>query len=204
MAEGIITATTASWDKDVLQSEEVVMVDFWAVWCGPCRMIAPAIEELAKEYEGKVKVVKLNTDENPDIASKYKIMGIPTIMFFKNGEKLDQVVGAVPKPQLKAKLDSGVELVKQKMKAGKLEGRLGQVQMLGRLLSTRHRSVQLAARGRLLIPEGFRDFLGVEPGGEMSVVGAAVCIEIWKPAAWVKYLAGRMPKFRRLFDHLSQ
>jgi thioredoxin 1 len=106
MAEGIITATTASWDKDVLQSDEVVMVDFWAVWCGPCRMIAPAIEELAKEYEGKVKVVKLNTDENPDIASKYKIMGIPTIMFFKNGEKLDQVVGAVPKPQLKAKLDS--------------------------------------------------------------------------------------------------
>jgi thioredoxin 1 len=106
MADGIITATTVSWDKDVLQSEEVVMVDFWAVWCGPCRMIAPAIEELAKEYEGKVRVVKLNTDENPDIASKYKIMGIPTIMFFKNGEKLDQVVGAVPKPQLKAKLDS--------------------------------------------------------------------------------------------------
>lgn len=106
MAEGIFTVTTTSWDKEVLQSEQLVMVDFWAVWCGPCRMIAPTIEELAKEYEGKIKVAKLNTDENPDIASKYKIMGIPTVMFFKNGEKLDQVVGAVPKPQLKAKIDA--------------------------------------------------------------------------------------------------
>lgn len=106
MAEGILAATTATWDKEVLQSDGLVMVDFWAVWCGPCRMIAPTVEELAKEYSGKLKVVKLNTDENPDVASKYKIMGIPTIMFFKKGEKLDQIVGAVPKPQLKAKIDS--------------------------------------------------------------------------------------------------
>lgn len=106
MAEGIFVATTATWDKEVLQSDGLVMVDFWAVWCGPCRMIAPTVEELAKEYSGKLKVVKLNTDENPDVASKYKIMGIPTIMFFKKGEKLDQIVGAVPKPQLKAKIDS--------------------------------------------------------------------------------------------------
>jgi thioredoxin 1 len=106
MAEGILAATTATWDKEVLQSDGLVMVDFWAVWCGPCRMIAPTVEELAKEYSGKLKVVKLNTDENPDIASRYKIMGIPTIMFFKNGEKMDQIVGAVPKPQLKAKIDS--------------------------------------------------------------------------------------------------
>jgi thioredoxin 1 len=106
MAEGISVATTATWDKEVLQSDGLVMVDFWAVWCGPCRMIAPTVEELAKEYSGKLKVVKLNTDENPDVASKYKIMGIPTIMFFKKGEKLDQIVGAVPKPQLKAKIDS--------------------------------------------------------------------------------------------------
>ena len=69
-------------------------------------MIAPTVEELAKEYSGQIKVAKLNTDENPDIASKYKIMGIPTIMFFRAGQKIDQVVGAVPKPQLKAKLDS--------------------------------------------------------------------------------------------------
>ncbi len=106
MAEGILEVTTASWDKEILQSQGLVMVDFWAVWCGPCRMIAPTVEELAKEYTGKVKVAKLNTDENPDIASKYKIMGIPTIMFFKNGQRVDQVVGAVPKTQLKSKIDS--------------------------------------------------------------------------------------------------
>ena len=106
MGEGIVELTTLTWDKEVLQSQGVVMVDFWAVWCGPCKMIAPTVEELAKEYAGKVKVAKLNTDENPDIASRYKIMGIPTIMFFKNGERVDQVVGAVPKTQLKSKIDS--------------------------------------------------------------------------------------------------
>lgn len=106
MAEGITDVTTSSWDTEVLQSDKLVMVDFWAVWCGPCRMIAPSIEELAKEYGDRIKVAKLNTDENPDIASKYKIMGIPTVIFFKNGEKLDQVVGAVPKPQLKDKIES--------------------------------------------------------------------------------------------------
>ncbi len=106
MAEGVLNVTTATWEQEVLKSQMLVMVDFWAVWCGPCRMIAPTVEELAGEYAGKVKVAKLNTDENPDIASRYKIMGIPTIMFFKAGEKVDQVVGAVPKPQLKAKLDS--------------------------------------------------------------------------------------------------
>jgi len=106
MAEGLIEVSTATWDKEVLGAETLVMIDFWAVWCGPCRMIAPTVEELAKEYSGRVKVAKLNTDENPDIASRYKIMGIPTIMFFKAGQKVDQVVGAVPKPQLKAKLDA--------------------------------------------------------------------------------------------------
>ncbi len=106
MAEGIVELTGATWDSEVLKAGGVVMVDFWAVWCGPCRMIAPTVEELAKEYAGKIKVGKLNTDENSDIASKYKIMGIPTIMFFKDGQKVDQIVGAVPKPQLKAKIDS--------------------------------------------------------------------------------------------------
>ncbi len=101
------------------------------------------------------------------------------------------------------KLDAGVELIQRKMQAGKLEGRVGEVQLLGRLLSTRHRPVQLAGRGRLLIPEGFREFLGVEPAGEVLLVGAAVCIEIWHPSAWVRYLKRRMPRFRRLFDHLS-
>jgi thioredoxin 1 len=106
MAEGITELNVSTWDAEVTQSKGLVMVDFWAVWCGPCRMIAPTVEELAKEYVGKLKVGKLNTDENPDIASRYKIMGIPTIIFFKDGEKADQIVGAVPKPQLKAKIDA--------------------------------------------------------------------------------------------------
>ncbi len=106
MAEGIVEVTNSTWDTEVLKSQGLVMVDFWAIWCGPCRMIAPTVEELAKEYAGRLKVAKLNTDENPDIASRYKIMGIPTIMFFKDGQKVDQIVGAVPKPQLKAKIDS--------------------------------------------------------------------------------------------------
>ena len=107
-------------------------------------------------------------------------------------------------PVWQKRLDEGVELVKQKMRAGKLQERIGQVQLFGRLLSTRHRAVQLAGRGRLVIPEGFRPFLGVEPGGEVQIIGAAVCLEIWKPAAWLKYLEGRMPRFRRLFDQLSR
>jgi MraZ protein len=107
-------------------------------------------------------------------------------------------------PVWQAKLDEGVELVKQKMRAGKLQERIGQVQVFGRLLSTRHRAVQLAGRGRLVVPEGFREFLGVEPGGEVQIVGAAVCVEIWNPPAWLKYLEGRMPRFRRLFDRLSR
>jgi thioredoxin 1 len=105
MAEGIVEVNASTWDQEVLKAEGLVMVDFWAIWCGPCRMIAPTVEEIAKEYAGKLKVCKLNTDENPEIASKYKIMGIPTLMFFKNGEKVDQIVGAIPKPQLKAKID---------------------------------------------------------------------------------------------------
>jgi thioredoxin len=98
--------TSATWDQEVLKSTTLVLVDFWAVWCGPCRMVAPIVDEISKEYTGKLKVLKLNTDENPDVAGRYKIMGIPTLMFFKNGERVDQVVGAVPKAQLKTKVDS--------------------------------------------------------------------------------------------------
>jgi MraZ protein len=103
----------------------------------------------------------------------------------------------------RTQLDHGVELVKQKMRAGKLEGKLEEVQALGRLLSTRHRTVPLAGRGRLVIPEGFREFLQVEPGGDVIVVGAGVCVEIWNPSAWLAYLEQQMPEFRQLFDRLS-
>jgi len=106
MAEGIREATTANWETEVLKTKGLVMIDFWSAWCGPCRMISPTVEELAKEYGDKLKVLKLNTDENSEIASRYKIMGIPTIMFFKDGVKLDQIVGVVPKQQLKSKIDS--------------------------------------------------------------------------------------------------
>lgn len=106
MSDGIVNVTLDSWEKEVLQSAKVVMVDFWATWCGPCRMITPAVEELSKEYEGKAKFVKVNTDENPELASRYKIIGIPTLMFFKNGVVADQIVGVVPKAHLKTKIDS--------------------------------------------------------------------------------------------------
>ena len=105
--------------------------------------------------------------------------------------------------QWQTRLAAGVDLIKSKMRAGKLEGRLDEVQLLGRLLSTRHRPVQLEGRGRLLIPEGFREFLGIEPNGEVVVVGAGVCLEIWSPRAWLTYLEGRMPEFQQLLDRLS-
>jgi len=101
------------------------------------------------------------------------------------------------------KLDESLELVKQKMRAGKLEGKLEEVQLLARLLSTRHKPVQLAGRGRLSIPEGFREFLQVEQGGEVIVIGAGVCVEIWSPRAWLAYLAERMPDFRQIIEQLS-
>ena len=106
MAEGVSEVTASTWDSEVIKAQGVVMIDFWAAWCGPCRIISPTIEELSKEYSGKIKVLKLNTDENSDIASRYQVMGIPTIMFFKDGTKLDQIVGVVPKQFLKAKIDS--------------------------------------------------------------------------------------------------
>ncbi|MBD0315946.1 MAG: thioredoxin [Nitrospiraceae bacterium] len=95
-----------TWDAEVMKATELVMVDFWAVWCGPCQMVAPIIDELAKEYAGKLKVRKLNTDENPEVAGRYQVMSIPTILFFKNGQPVEKLVGARPKRQFKELIDS--------------------------------------------------------------------------------------------------
>ncbi|WP_267383941.1 thioredoxin [Cyanobacterium sp. uoEpiScrs1] len=92
--------TDEKFKDDVLDSNIPVLVDFWAPWCGPCRMVAPVVEEIAEQYEGQVKVVKLNTDDNPQIASQYGIRSIPTLMIFKDGQRVDMVVGAVPKTTL--------------------------------------------------------------------------------------------------------
>jgi thioredoxin 1 len=96
----------ARWDADVLQAPGLVMVDFWAVWCGPCQMVAPIVEELASEYAGKLRVMKLNTDENPEIAGRYQVMSIPTIIFFKNGQPVEKLIGARPKHKFKEVIET--------------------------------------------------------------------------------------------------
>jgi MraZ protein len=103
----------------------------------------------------------------------------------------------------KPKLDAAIDVVRSKLEAGLLTQRVGQVQELGRLLSTRQQTVSLAGRARLVLPEGFREFLGVEPGGDLMVVGAAVCVELWQPAAWTAYVTSEMPGFRRRIDELT-
>ncbi|HEX5845560.1 MAG TPA: thioredoxin [Rhodoplanes sp.] len=97
---GVSKISDAEFDKEVLESDKPVVVDFWAEWCGPCRMIAPALEEISGSLAGKVKIVKLNVDENPATAAKYGVMSIPTLMLFKNGELASRQVGAAPKQKL--------------------------------------------------------------------------------------------------------
>jgi len=103
-----VKVTDASFESDVLQSAEPVVVDFWAEWCGPCKMIGPSLEDLAKEYAGKVKIAKVNVDENPGIAGKLGIRSIPTLMLFKDGKVASQKVGAAPKGELAKWISAGI------------------------------------------------------------------------------------------------
>ena len=106
-----IQLTDDSFEKEVVQSDAPVLVDFWAPWCGPCRMLAPVIEELSKEYTGKIKVAKINTDDHPNAASRFKISAIPTLLFFKGGKVVEQLVGVHSKAEIKKTLDSLVAAV---------------------------------------------------------------------------------------------
>lgn len=105
MSENVLTITKENFDKEVMQSDKPVLVDFWAAWCGPCRMVAPVVEQVAGEYAGKVKVGKINVDEQRELAEKYRIMSIPTLMVFKNGAIAESVVGVRSKNDLAAMLD---------------------------------------------------------------------------------------------------
>lgn len=100
MSDKIVHATDETFEQEVLKSDLPVLVDFWAPWCGPCLMIAPALEEIAASYQGKLKVVKVNVDDNPRLSATYQIMSIPTLVLFKNGKPVDSVIGALPKNRI--------------------------------------------------------------------------------------------------------
>ncbi len=105
---GVANVTDATFDQEVLKSDVPVLVDFWAPWCGPCKAVAPVVEDLSKEFEGRLKVVKLNTDENPKTAQAYTIRGIPSLHLFKSGQVVEQVVGAVPKSTLASAINKHI------------------------------------------------------------------------------------------------
>ncbi len=106
MADTALSLTETTFDQQLTQHQELLMVDFWAEWCAPCKMLAPLLDELVREAGGRVTLAKVNVDENPGLAARYGIRSIPTVLFVKGGKVLDQVVGAVPKAQLKKKLDA--------------------------------------------------------------------------------------------------
>jgi thioredoxin 1 len=106
--ESVVQLNSDNFEKEVSRFPGTVLVDFWAEWCGPCRMVAPIVEELSGTYQGRVKVAKLNTDEAPDIAGRYGIRSIPTMLFFKNGAVVQQLVGAYPKSKIVEKLEASL------------------------------------------------------------------------------------------------
>jgi thioredoxin 1 len=108
MAEGVIELTDQNFAQEVLNSGSLVLVDFWAAWCGPCRTIAPIVEELAKEYAGRLKVGKLNVDENRETAARYNIRSIPSLLLFKDSEVLEQMIGVQPKQNLKKAIEKHI------------------------------------------------------------------------------------------------
>ncbi len=101
MADHVHEVSDQSFEQDVLQSDKPTLIDFWAPWCGPCRVIGPIIEELAPSYEGKAKMVKMNVDDNPGVAQRFQVTAIPTLIIFKNGQVADRAVGLLPKNELK-------------------------------------------------------------------------------------------------------
>jgi thioredoxin 1 len=104
MAE--LQLSDSTFDTEVVKADKPVLVDFWAPWCGPCRMLSPLVDELAKEYDGKIKVGKINTDDNAQVATQFRISAIPTLLFFKGGKVIDQLVGVHPKTEIKKRLDA--------------------------------------------------------------------------------------------------
>jgi thioredoxin 1 len=105
MASGVMEFTQQNFDQEVTKAATPVLVDMWAAWCGPCRLIAPVVEELAGKYQGKMKMGKLNVDDHPEVAAQFRIMNIPTLLLFKGGQEVDRIVGVVPKEELARRIE---------------------------------------------------------------------------------------------------